>query len=106
MSLHEISNWVRMIAKAFDTFVFEVAPAILNDYILEMPPTVLIPALVLLSAIVVFLTMLPMREGDSVNAGVNMVCNAAAKAATGVCILAFYGSMITLVLFAIMRWTP
>ena len=106
MSLNEVSEWVRMFAKAFDAVLFEVAPRVLNDYLLELPATILVPGLILLSAIIVFLTMLPMRQGDSVNAGVNMVINATTKAATGVCILAFYGSLVTLVLFAIMRWTP
>lgn len=93
-----------MVAKAVDAFIFDVAPRLLDDYILQLPATVLVPGLIFLSALLVFLTMLPMRKGDSVNAGVNMVLNATTKAATGLCVLAFYGSLVTLVMFAIMRW--
>ncbi len=104
VSLQDVSDWVRMIAKAADAFVFEVAPRVLDDYVLALPATVLVPGLIFLSALLVFLTMLPMRQGDSVNAGFNMVANAAGKAATGLCVLAFYGALIMLFLFAIMRW--
>ena len=102
----DLTSWVGIIVRGIDDLLFEFLPYAFNHYVVEMPISAIIAVLVLLSGIVVYVTLLPTQRGDVANIGVIMVLNAAVKATKGLAILAFYGSLIGLFGFAIMRMLP
>jgi|GEM_PF-3582376 len=106
MLTQDLTGWVRILARAADELLFRHLPYAFNHYILEMPVSVLIALLVIMSAVVVYVTLIPTQRGDVANIGVVMLFNAAVKAVKGLAVLAFYGSLIGLFAFAVMRMLP
>ena len=106
MSMQDITNWLAVILRVFDDVVFKHAPLIFDRYLLEAPWPLLAAGVVLFGAAVVYLTLLPTRDGDTTNVGIVMAFNAVGRAATGLCVLAFYGSIVALFAIAIMRMLP
>jgi len=106
MYTQELTGWVRIIARAIDDLLFDFLPYAFNHYFLEMPVSALIAILVIMSAFVVYVTLLPTQRGDVANIGVVMIFNAMVKAAKGLAVLAFYGSLIGLFTFAVLRMLP
>ena len=106
MSWSDITERTGTMARAADDLLFELLPRAANAYMMELPISVIVVGLVLVSALVVYGTLLPIRKGDVSNVGVVLLFNAAVKATKGLCILGFYGSAIGLIIFGVMRAMP
>jgi len=106
MDAQDLTGWVRVLAKAVDEFLFDLLPHAYSRYFGELPLTVIFGLLVLGTGVVVYVSLLPTQRGDIANIGVVMVFNAIGKAIKGLAVLAFYGSVVGLFAFAVMRMLP
>lgn len=106
MDAQDLTGWVRLAVKAIDEFLFDFLPHAYNRYFAELPLSVVFGLLVLGTGVVVYVSLLPTQRGDVANIGIVMVGNAIAKAAKGLAVLAFYGSLVGLFAFAVMRMLP
>lgn len=102
----DTTNWSGAIARAIDDLLFGQAPSLFGRYLMSAPTPALIALLVLVSGVVVYMTLWPTQKGDVANVGIVLVYNMAVKAVTGICILAFYGSVFGLMAIGIMRLLP
>lgn len=106
MSLPNVIDWLRAILAGIDELVFDEGPRFVGRYAGELPMPVIVAGFIVASGAVVYLTLWPTQKGDVSNVGVVMVYNAAVKAVTGLCVLAFYGSVFALMAIGIMRLLP